>query len=49
MLTVHASGGTDMMRAAVEAAAGRLEVVGLTVVTSMNEGVFIVKMRDIED
>lgn len=34
MVTVHALGGSEMMRAAVSAAAGRLEVVAVTVLTS---------------
>ncbi|MEO5800321.1 MAG: orotidine-5'-phosphate decarboxylase [Gemmatimonadales bacterium] len=34
MVTVHALGGTEMMQAAVEAAAGRLHVVAVTVLTS---------------
>lgn len=34
MVTVHALGGVDMMRAAVAAAAGRLDVVAVTVLTS---------------
>jgi len=34
MVTVHALGGIEMMRAAVAAAAGRLDVVAVTVLTS---------------
>jgi orotidine-5'-phosphate decarboxylase len=34
MVTVHASGGDAMMRAAVEAAAGRIKIVAVTVLTS---------------
>ena len=34
MVTVHALGGSEMMRAAVAAAAGRLDVVAVTVLTS---------------
>jgi orotidine-5'-phosphate decarboxylase len=37
MLTVHASGGTAVLRAAVEAAEGRLTVLGVTVLTSLND------------
>ena len=40
MLTVHASGGSKMLRAAVEAAASvnpELKVLGVTVLTSMDE------------
>ena len=34
MVTVHASGGAAMMRAAVDAAAGRIKIVAVTVLTS---------------
>ena len=34
MVTVHASGGETMLRAAVEAAAGRIKIVAVTVLTS---------------
>jgi orotidine-5'-phosphate decarboxylase len=34
MVTVHAAGGEAMLRAAVEAAAGRIHVVAVTVLTS---------------
>lgn len=37
MLTVHASGGSAMLAAAVEAAAGRLTLLAVTVLTSMDE------------
>ena len=37
MLTVHASGGEKMLRAAVEAAAGRLDILAVTVLTSLND------------
>src|SRR5438445_8711059 len=37
MLTVHASGGTAMLRAATEAAGGRLKVLAVTVLTSLND------------
>ncbi len=37
MLTVHASGGAAMLRAAVEAADGRLMILGVTVLTSLND------------
>jgi orotidine-5'-phosphate decarboxylase len=37
MLTVHASGGAGMLRAAVEAADGRLTLLAVTVLTSMND------------
>ncbi len=36
LLTVHASGGRDMLDAAVEGAAGRCGVLGVTVLTSMD-------------
>jgi orotidine-5'-phosphate decarboxylase len=36
-VTVHASGGTDMLRAAVEAAAERVKIIGVTVLTSLDE------------
>lgn len=35
LLTVHCSGGRAMMEAAVDAATGRLDVVGVTVLTSL--------------
>lgn len=34
MLTVHASGGSKVLRAAVEAAGGRLAILGVTILTS---------------
>jgi len=37
MLTVHASGGTAMLRAATEAAGGRLKILAVTVLTSLND------------
>jgi orotidine-5'-phosphate decarboxylase len=37
MLTVHASGGAAMLRAAAEAAGGRLNILGVTVLTSLND------------
>ena len=37
MLTVHASGGTAMLRAATEAAGGRLNILAVTVLTSLND------------
>jgi orotidine-5'-phosphate decarboxylase len=37
MLTVHASGGAAMLRAAVEAAESRLTVLAVTVLTSLND------------
>jgi orotidine-5'-phosphate decarboxylase len=37
MLTVHGSGGVGMLRAAAEAAAGRLSLLAVTVLTSMND------------
>ncbi|HEX3585861.1 MAG TPA: orotidine-5'-phosphate decarboxylase [Candidatus Angelobacter sp.] len=37
MLTVHASGGAAMLRAATEAAAGRVNILGVTVLTSLND------------
>jgi orotidine-5'-phosphate decarboxylase len=36
LLTVHAAGGPDMVRAAVRGAAGRLRVLGVTVLTSLD-------------
>ena len=36
MLTIHASGGSAMLRAATEAAAGRMNVLAVTVLTSLN-------------
>lgn len=35
--TVHASGGTDMLKAAVDAGAGRVKIIGVTVLTSLDE------------
>ena len=37
MLTVHPSGGTAMLRAATEAAGGRLKILAVTVLTSLND------------
>jgi len=37
MLTVHAGGGSDMLRAAVEAADHRLKLLAVTVLTSMDQ------------
>jgi len=37
MLTVHAGGGAAMLRAATEAAAGRLNILAVTVLTSLND------------
>ena len=37
LLTVHAAGGADMIRAAVDAAQGRLSVLAVTVLTSLSE------------
>src|SRR6267154_6874590 len=37
MLTVHASGGETMLRAATEAAAGRLNILAVTVLTSLDD------------
>jgi len=37
MLTVHASGGAAMLRAATEAAADRVNILGVTVLTSLND------------
>jgi orotidine-5'-phosphate decarboxylase len=37
MLTVHATGGSDMLRAAVEAADHRLKLLAVTVLTSMDQ------------
>ncbi len=38
MLTVHGSGGSAMLRAAADAAAGRLTLLAVTVLTSMTDG-----------
>jgi orotidine-5'-phosphate decarboxylase len=37
MLTVHSSGGAAMLRAAAEAAGGRLNILAVTVLTSLND------------
>jgi len=37
MLTIHASGGAAMLRAATEAAAGRLNLLAVTVLTSLSD------------
>lgn len=37
MLTVHCAGGTDMMEAVLQGAAGRLTVVGVTQLTSIDQ------------
>ena len=37
MLTIHATGGSDMLRAAVEAADHRLKLLAVTVLTSMDQ------------
>jgi orotidine-5'-phosphate decarboxylase len=37
MLTVHASGGPEMLRAAVDASAGKLSVLAVTVLTSLTD------------
>jgi len=37
MLTVHAAGGSDVLRAAVEAADGRLSLLAVTVLTSFSD------------
>ena len=37
MLTVHASGGAEMLRTAAQAAGDRLPLLGVTVLTSMND------------
>lgn len=37
MLTIHGSGGSAMLRAATEAAAGRLNLLAVTVLTSLND------------
>jgi orotidine-5'-phosphate decarboxylase len=37
MLTVHAGGGAAMLRAATEAAAGRVNILAVTVLTSLND------------
>lgn len=37
MITVHVSGGREMLRAAVDAAEGRTKIIGVTVLTSMDD------------
>ena len=37
MLTIHASGGSAMLRAATEAAAGRINLLAVTVLTSLSD------------
>jgi orotidine-5'-phosphate decarboxylase len=37
MLTIHASGGSAMLRAATEAAAGRMNLLAVTILTSLND------------
>jgi orotidine-5'-phosphate decarboxylase len=37
MLTIHGSGGSAMLRAATEAAAGRMKLLAVTVLTSLND------------
>jgi orotidine-5'-phosphate decarboxylase len=37
MLTIHGSGGSAMLRAATEAAAGRMNLLAVTVLTSLND------------
>jgi orotidine-5'-phosphate decarboxylase len=37
MLTVHASGGVEMLKAAVEAAGAQLNILAVTVLTSLND------------
>jgi orotidine-5'-phosphate decarboxylase len=37
MLTIHASGGSAMLRAATEAAAGRLNLLAVTILTSLSD------------
>lgn len=37
MLTIHASGGSAMLRATTEAAAGRINLLAVTVLTSLND------------
>lgn len=44
MATVHALGGVEMMRAAVEAAEGRLDIVAVTVLTSHDAAGFAAVM-----
>jgi len=39
MLTIHLSGGSDMIRAAVAAPKNELLILGVTVLTSVNEGI----------
>jgi orotidine-5'-phosphate decarboxylase len=38
LLTVHTAGGAEMLRRAVEAASGRVKLLGVTVLTSLTEG-----------
>lgn len=52
MTTVHTTGGSDMMRAAVDAAEGRTHVVGVSVLTSMDPEMLATELgvaRSIED
>ena len=37
LLTVHCAGGAAMMKAAAEAAAGRMKIIGVTVLTSLDD------------
>jgi orotidine-5'-phosphate decarboxylase len=37
LLTVHCAGGAAMMKAAAEAAAGRMNIIGVTVLTSLDD------------
>jgi orotidine-5'-phosphate decarboxylase len=50
MLTVHASGGTAMLRAAVDAAEGRVKIVAVTVLTSHDAASYAAVVgRDVVD
>jgi orotidine-5'-phosphate decarboxylase len=53
LLTLHAAGGTSMMEAAREAAAGRVKLLGVTVLTSLSaaelEGVWGREIRSIRE
>ena len=40
MVTVHASGGGDMLRSAMQAASGRIKVVAVTVLTSLDAATY---------
>lgn len=39
LVTVHAAGGTEMIRAAVDASAGELSIIAVTVLTSLDDAI----------